>query len=167
MVPVVGSYLYLKWIISGSRMEPGFGTETMKRDMFFRGKSETKNDLVKILRIWKYTTLAGRSYGELSFRRVLRSEHHSGLLKFFWNIFGHLFFSHIRRNFPGNLSALSADSPGELDILGHDGDTLGVDGAQVGVLEQTDQVGLGRFLEMQKEKTTVTTVSGKSQPVAK
>ena len=28
-----------------------------------------------------------------------------------------------------NLSTFSTDSPGELDILGHDGDPLGVDGA--------------------------------------
>jgi len=45
------------------------------------------------------------------------------------------------------LSPLSTDPPGELDVLGHDGDTLGVDGAQVGVLEQPDQVGLAGFLE--------------------
>ena len=46
-----------------------------------------------------------------------------------------------------NLGTLTADAPGELDVLGHDGDTLGVDGAQVGVLEETDEVGLGRLLE--------------------
>ena len=47
----------------------------------------------------------------------------------------------------GNSSALSADSTGQLDVLGHDGDTLGVDGAQVGVLKQTDEVGLTGLLE--------------------
>ena len=41
-----------------------------------------------------------------------------------------------------NLSPLAANAPGELDVLGHDGDALGVDGAQVGVLEQADQVSL-------------------------
>ena len=46
-----------------------------------------------------------------------------------------------------NLSTLSADTAGELDVLGHDGDTLGVDGAQVGVLEQTNQVGLAGLLQ--------------------
>ena len=46
-----------------------------------------------------------------------------------------------------NLSALSADTAGELDVLGHDGDTLGVDGAQVGVFEESYKVGLGSFLE--------------------
>ena len=47
----------------------------------------------------------------------------------------------------GYLSSLSTDSASKLDILWHDGDTLGVDGAQVGVLEQTDQVGLAGLLE--------------------
>ena len=42
----------------------------------------------------------------------------------------------------GGLSTLATDAAGQLDVLGHDGDTLGVDGAQVGVLEQADQVGL-------------------------
>jgi len=45
------------------------------------------------------------------------------------------------------LSPLSTNPPGELDVLGHDGDTLGVDGAQVGVLEQPDQVSLAGFLK--------------------
>ena len=47
----------------------------------------------------------------------------------------------------GNLSSLSTDPPGELDVLGHDGDPLGVDGAQVGVLKQTNKVGLAGLLE--------------------
>ena len=45
------------------------------------------------------------------------------------------------------LSPLAADPPGQLDVLGHDGDPLGVDGAQVGVLEEADQVGLAGLLE--------------------
>ena len=43
--------------------------------------------------------------------------------------------------------SLSADSAGELEVLWHDGDSLGVDGAEVGVLEETNEVGLGGFLE--------------------
>ena len=39
------------------------------------------------------------------------------------------------------------DAAGQLDVLRHDGDTLGVDGAQVGVLEQADKVGLRCFLQ--------------------
>ena len=46
-----------------------------------------------------------------------------------------------------NLCSLSTDSSGQLDVLGHDGDTLGVDGAQVGVLKQTDEVSLAGLLE--------------------
>ena len=46
-----------------------------------------------------------------------------------------------------HLGSLSTDPPGQLDVLGHDGDTLGVDGAQVGVLEQPDQVSLTGFLK--------------------
>jgi len=45
------------------------------------------------------------------------------------------------------LCTLSTDPPGQLDVLGHDGDTLGVDGAQVGVLKQTNQVGLASLLQ--------------------
>jgi len=45
------------------------------------------------------------------------------------------------------LCTLSTDPPGQLDVLGHDGDTLGVDGAQVGVLEQPNQVGLAGLLQ--------------------
>ena len=46
-----------------------------------------------------------------------------------------------------NLSSLSTDSSGQLDVLGHDGDTLGMDGTQVGVLKQTNQVSLTSLLE--------------------
>jgi len=45
------------------------------------------------------------------------------------------------------LRAFATDAAGELDVLGHDGDALGVDGAQVGVFEERDEVGLGSFLE--------------------
>ena len=46
-----------------------------------------------------------------------------------------------------NLSTLSTDTAGQLDVLGHDGDTLGMDGTQVGILKQTDQVSLTGLLE--------------------
>ncbi|KAF8376109.1 hypothetical protein PRIPAC_82538, partial [Pristionchus pacificus] len=45
------------------------------------------------------------------------------------------------------LSTLSTDAAGELDVLGHDGHSLGVDGAKVGVLEESDEVSLGGLLE--------------------
>ena len=46
-----------------------------------------------------------------------------------------------------NLGTLATNATGQLDVLGHDGDSLSVDGAQVGVLEQTDQVSLAGFLK--------------------
>ncbi len=49
-------------------------------------------------------------------------------------------------SFP-NLVALTAEATGKLDVLGLDGDTLGVDGAQVGVLEEGDEVRLDGLLE--------------------
>ena len=45
------------------------------------------------------------------------------------------------------LGALATDSAGQLDVLGHDGDTLGVDGAKVGVLEETNEVSLRSLLK--------------------
>ena len=47
----------------------------------------------------------------------------------------------------GRLGALAADAAGELDVLRHDGHALGVDRAEVGVLEEADEVGLGGLLE--------------------
>ena len=44
-------------------------------------------------------------------------------------------------------SSLTADSAGELEVLGHDGDTSGVDGGEVGVFEETDEVSLGGLLK--------------------
>ena len=43
--------------------------------------------------------------------------------------------------------SLASDSAGELEVLWHDGDSLGVDGAEVGVFEESNEVGLGGFLE--------------------
>lgn len=45
------------------------------------------------------------------------------------------------------LCSLATDSSCQLNVLWHDGDTLGVDGAQVGVFEEADKVGFGGFLE--------------------
>ena len=44
-----------------------------------------------------------------------------------------------------SLNLLSLDSSSQLDVLAHDRDSLGVDRAQVGVLEQADQVALAGF----------------------
>ena len=45
------------------------------------------------------------------------------------------------------LRAFAADAAGQRHVLGHDGDAFDVDGTQVGVLEQADEVGLGGLLE--------------------
>ena len=46
-----------------------------------------------------------------------------------------------------DLSTLTTDTAGKLDVLWHDGDTLGVDSAQVGVLEKTNKVSFRSFLK--------------------
>lgn len=46
-----------------------------------------------------------------------------------------------------NLSPLTADAPRQLNVLWHNGHTLGVDGAEVGILEETDEVRLARLLQ--------------------
>ncbi len=46
-----------------------------------------------------------------------------------------------------SLRALTTETAGELNVLGLDGDSLGVDGSQVGVFKETNEVGLGGFLE--------------------
>ena len=46
-----------------------------------------------------------------------------------------------------HLRALSTDTTCQLNVLGHDRHTLGVDSAQVGIFEQTNEVGFRGFLE--------------------
>lgn len=46
-----------------------------------------------------------------------------------------------------DLGALATDAAGKLDVLGHDGDTLSVNGTQVGVFEETNKVGFGSLLK--------------------
>ena len=46
-----------------------------------------------------------------------------------------------------SLGALATETAGKLEVLGLDGDTLGVDGSKVGVLKERDEVGLGSLLE--------------------
>ena len=51
-----------------------------------------------------------------------------------------------------NLSPLAADAASKLDVLRHHSHTLAMDGAQLGVLKETDQVGLGRLLQRQNSR---------------
>ena len=46
-----------------------------------------------------------------------------------------------------SLSTLATDATGELDVLGHDGDALSVDGAEVDILEEANKVGFSSFLQ--------------------
>uniref|UniRef100_K7FH66 Uncharacterized protein n=1 Tax=Pelodiscus sinensis TaxID=13735 RepID=K7FH66_PELSI len=63
--------------------------------------------------------------------------HVVALRRAFWGVVGSV----------GNLSSLPADAARQLDVFGHDGHSLGVDGAQVGVLEEPHQVGLAGLLQ--------------------
>ncbi len=53
--------------------------------------------------------------------------------------------SHCRRT--RHLRALTAETTGELDVFALDGDTLGVDSAEIGVFKQGDEVRLNGLLE--------------------
>ena len=46
-----------------------------------------------------------------------------------------------------SLRTLTTEATSELDVLGLDGDTLGVDGAQVGIFEEGHEVSLNGLLE--------------------
>jgi|ERR1740117_1763511 len=46
-----------------------------------------------------------------------------------------------------NLGTFSADTASKLDVLWHNGDTLGVDSTQVSVLKQSNEVSLTGLLE--------------------
>tara|TARA_Y100001956_G_C4099500_1_gene176926 strand:- start:516 stop:911 length:396 start_codon:yes stop_codon:yes gene_type:complete len=58
-----------------------------------------------------------------------------------------------------HLGTFTTDAASQLDVLWHDGDTLGVDSAQVGVLEETDQVGFAGFLQGQDSRALESQIS--------
>ncbi|CAH0392092.1 unnamed protein product [Bemisia tabaci] len=57
------------------------------------------------------------------------------------------------------LSTFSTDAASQLDVLGRDGDTLGVDGAQVDVFEETYEVGFASLLQDEDSGALETEVS--------
>ena len=65
-------------------------------------------------------------------------------------------------NRQNNLSSLSTDPTSQLNVFGHDGHSLSMDGAQVGIFEQTDQVSFRGFLQKQQPVSKRTTRSRKS-----
>ena len=62
-----------------------------------------------------------------------------------WTKFDHLFCWSC--DLDGCLWAIASDAAGELNVLGHDGHTLCVDGGKISVLEETDEVCFDGFLE--------------------
>lgn len=58
-----------------------------------------------------------------------------------------------------HLRSLTTDAAGQLDVLRHDGHTLGVDGSQVGVLEETDEVSLSGLLKGQDGRSLEAEIS--------
>ena len=58
-----------------------------------------------------------------------------------------------------NLSTFTTDSAGKLDVLWHDGDTLGVNGTQVGIFEKTNQVSLASLLESHNSRALESKIS--------
>jgi histone H3 len=57
------------------------------------------------------------------------------------------------------LSTLSTNTPGQLNVFGHDGDTLGVNGAQVCVFEEADKVSFRSLLQGADGRTLETQIS--------
>jgi hypothetical protein len=51
------------------------------------------------------------------------------------------------------LCALAADTTRELNVLGHNGNTLGVNGAKVRVLKESNEVGFGSLLKGENSST--------------
>ena len=56
------------------------------------------------------------------------------------------------------LGAFSADAPGKLNVLRHDGNALGMDSAQVGVFKQTNKVRFACFLKSHYRRALKTQV---------
>ena len=53
----------------------------------------------------------------------------------------------------GNLRAFTTDTASQLDILGHDSHTLGMDSTQVSIFKETNKVGFRSFLESQHSRS--------------
>ena len=46
-----------------------------------------------------------------------------------------------------HLSTFSTDTSCQLDVFGHYGDSLGMDGTEISILEETNQISLARLLK--------------------
>lgn len=54
-----------------------------------------------------------------------------------------------------NLGSFTTDTSGQLDVFGHNGDTLSMDGAQIGVFKQTNQVCFTSLLQFKLWYATI------------
>ena len=70
----------------------------------------------------------------------------------------HRFFF-ISLRYSSCLRAFASDAAGKLDVLRHDGHTFGVDGSQVGILEEANEVCLGGFLKGQDSRSLESEIS--------
>ena len=52
-----------------------------------------------------------------------------------------------------SLCSLSTDSTGQLNVFGHNSDSLGVNGAQVRIFKKTNQISFTRFLKSHHSRT--------------
>ncbi len=57
------------------------------------------------------------------------------------------------------LRALATDAAGKLDVLGHDGHALGMDGAEVGVLKKAHEVSLSGLLKRKNSRALEAEIS--------
>ena len=73
-----------------------------------------------------------------------------------WSLKGPILFCEKEVNF---LSSFSSDSSSKLDILGHDGNSFGMDSAQVGIFKKTNQVSFRSFLESHNSRRLETEIS--------
>ena len=61
--------------------------------------------------------------------------------------------------FSTKLRTFSTDPSSKLYVLGHDGDTLGVNGAQVGIFEESNEISLASLLKSQHSRALETEIS--------
>ena len=54
-----------------------------------------------------------------------------------------------RTKIPTLSTPLATNTPSQLNIFRHNSHTLGVNSTKIGILEKSDEVGLGRFLKRQ------------------
>ena len=54
---------------------------------------------------------------------------------------------------PNTLRTFATDATSQLDVLGHDSNTLGVDGTKICVFKESNQIRLRSFLQRENSRT--------------